>query len=99
MANFAPFDAADYLDSEETIAEYLTAALEDPIPMFSSPRSAMWLERAAWRSLPKMRASDVKASTRRSHPAPSRAMTPCSRSFTHWVSKFLPVLFIHDEAE
>jgi probable addiction module antidote protein len=28
----APFDAADYLDDEETIAEYLTAALEDPNP-------------------------------------------------------------------
>jgi len=32
MVKFAPFDAADYLDSEETIAEYLTAALEDPNP-------------------------------------------------------------------
>jgi len=29
---FAPFDAADYLDDEETIAEYLAAALEDPNP-------------------------------------------------------------------
>ncbi len=28
----APFDASDYLDSEEAIAEYLTAALEDPDP-------------------------------------------------------------------
>ena len=28
----APFDASDYLDSEESIAEYLTAALEDPDP-------------------------------------------------------------------
>ena len=28
----APFDAADYLDDEETIAEYLTVALEDPNP-------------------------------------------------------------------
>lgn len=28
----APFDAADYLHDEETIAEYLTAALEDPDP-------------------------------------------------------------------
>jgi probable addiction module antidote protein len=27
-----PFDAADYLDDEEVIAEYLTAALEDPNP-------------------------------------------------------------------
>lgn len=32
MTTFAPFDAADYLDDEETIAEYLTAALEDPDP-------------------------------------------------------------------
>lgn len=30
--NLAPFDAADYLDSEEVIAEYLSAALEDPNP-------------------------------------------------------------------
>lgn len=28
----APFDAADYLDDEEVIVEYLTAALEDPNP-------------------------------------------------------------------
>ena len=28
--SLVPFDAADYLDNEETIAEYLTAALEDP---------------------------------------------------------------------
>jgi probable addiction module antidote protein len=28
----APFDAADYLDNEEVIAEYLAAALEDPNP-------------------------------------------------------------------
>ncbi len=32
MGNFAKFDAADYLDSEETIAEFLTAALEDENP-------------------------------------------------------------------
>lgn len=29
---FAPFDASEYLDNEEVIAEYLTAALEDPDP-------------------------------------------------------------------
>lgn len=29
MTKFIPFDAADYLDNEETIAAYLTAALED----------------------------------------------------------------------
>ena len=32
MTTFATFDAADYLTDEETIAEYLTAALEDPNP-------------------------------------------------------------------
>lgn len=31
-AKFAPFNAADYLDNEEVIAEYLAAALEDPNP-------------------------------------------------------------------
>ena len=32
MSTFAKFDAADYLDSEEMIAEYLNAALEDENP-------------------------------------------------------------------
>lgn len=32
IKKLAPFDAADYLTDEETIAEYLTAALEDPNP-------------------------------------------------------------------
>ena len=29
---YAPFEAAAYLDSDEVIAEYLTAAAEDPNP-------------------------------------------------------------------
>ena len=32
MKKPAPFDAADYLDNDEVIAEYLNAALEDPNP-------------------------------------------------------------------
>ena len=32
MTQVKPFDAADYLDSEEVIAEYIAAALEDPNP-------------------------------------------------------------------
>lgn len=31
-SELAPFDASDYLDSEEVIAEYLAAALEDEDP-------------------------------------------------------------------
>ena len=30
--DLVPFDASDYLDNEETIAEYLSAALENPDP-------------------------------------------------------------------
>ena len=30
--DLAPFDASDYLDNEEVIAEYLTVAMEDPDP-------------------------------------------------------------------
>ena len=29
---YAPFDAADYLDNDEVIAEYLSAAAEDSNP-------------------------------------------------------------------
>jgi probable addiction module antidote protein len=32
MTKFTPFDAADYLDNDEAIAAYLTAALEDEDP-------------------------------------------------------------------
>lgn len=32
MTRFTPFDTADYLDDEETIIEYLNAALEDDDP-------------------------------------------------------------------
>jgi len=32
MEKFSKFDAADYLDSEEMIVEYLAAALEDENP-------------------------------------------------------------------
>ena len=32
MTNFTPFDAADYLDSDEAVAAYLSAALDDDNP-------------------------------------------------------------------
>lgn len=32
MEDVAPFDASDYLDNEETMAEYLSVAAQDPDP-------------------------------------------------------------------
>jgi probable addiction module antidote protein len=32
MSKIKPFDASEYLDNDEVVAEYLTAALEDPNP-------------------------------------------------------------------
>lgn len=32
MTKFERFDVVDYLDNEEVIAEYITAAMEDPDP-------------------------------------------------------------------
>lgn len=32
MIEVRPFDAVDYLNSEEMISEYITAAMEDPNP-------------------------------------------------------------------
>ncbi len=32
MTTYATFDVADYLDNDEVVAEYLSAAMEDPDP-------------------------------------------------------------------
>ncbi len=32
MPDYAEFDAADYLDNDETVAEFLAVAAEDPDP-------------------------------------------------------------------
>jgi hypothetical protein len=47
---YAPFDAVDYLDNDAVIAEYLSAAIDDPNPDVFSPRSATLPRRTAWRN-------------------------------------------------
>lgn len=69
MAKFAPFDAADYLNGEETKAEYITAALEDLNPDVFLTAVGMWPAPAAWLNSPKMPALAGKASTRYWPPA------------------------------
>lgn len=77
MTQVTPFDAADYLDDEETIALYLNAALEDPNPDVllaairdvARARGMTQLANAAGLG----RESLYKALT----PGPSRATIPC----------------------
>lgn len=81
MAKSAPFDAADYLDDEKTIAEYISAALEDPNPdVFLSTVRDVARARGR-RNSPKMRVLGARVSTRRSRLAPSHATTRCSSCF------------------
>ncbi len=52
MTIYATFDAADYLDNDEVVAEYLSAAMEDPDPAvflaaLSDVAKARGLERVA----------------------------------------------------
>ena len=54
MVKLATFDAADYLDDEETIAEYLSAALKVPVPMYLQPPCVRCSAAAAWRGSPKI---------------------------------------------
>jgi probable addiction module antidote protein len=58
---YAPFDAADYLDNDAVIAEYLSAAIDDPNPDVFSPRSATLPRRTAWPGSPRTPASAERA--------------------------------------
>jgi hypothetical protein len=46
--NVMPLDISEFLEDDETIAEYLSAALEDPNPqVFLDAQWATWLRLAA----------------------------------------------------
>ena len=48
-SNYAPFDVSGYLDSEEVIAELLTAAMEAPEPgILLSVLTAVTKARSLW---------------------------------------------------
>ena len=69
------FDVAQFLEDEETIAEYLNMALEDP-----NPETLLLAVRNIARArgvtqLPEIPVLDVKASTKRSVKALSHGMT------------------------
>ncbi len=78
MVTTATFDTADYLTDEETIAEYLTAALEDPSPDVFLAAVRDLARPVAWRNSPQMWVWAVRASIKRSPPVRSHAMTRCS---------------------
>jgi probable addiction module antidote protein len=79
MAKLAPFDAVDYLDDDEIIAEYLSAALEDPNPdVFLAAVRDVARARGMAQLAKDAGLWSVKASTRRLRPVPNHATTPCS---------------------
>lgn len=84
MVKTATFDAADYLHDEETIAEYLTAALEDPNPDVFLTAIRDVARARGRRNSPRMLILAVRVSTKRSRPARSHVMTKCSSCFMPW---------------
>ena len=76
MVKVSKFDAVDYLDSEEMMAEYLTAAMEDEnTDVFLAALSDVAKARGM-AQLARIPAWAGKAFTRRSHPVQSRVLTP-----------------------
>ena len=74
-----PYDAAEYLESEEDMAAYLQAALEEGDPARSSTRWAISPVPAACRRLPGRRALAARAFTRRFLPRGIRSSPRSSR--------------------
>jgi hypothetical protein len=58
---YAPFDAADYLNDDEIIAEYLLRRSKIPIPTCCLLHSPTSLKRAAGRGVPKTREPEATA--------------------------------------
>ncbi len=83
MARLAAFDAADYLDDEETIAAYLTSALEDPNPDVL-PAAVRDVAHVRGMTQLAMDAGLGRSLYRHWHPAPNHATTPCSNCSTPW---------------
>jgi probable addiction module antidote protein len=96
MTKYAHFDAADYLDDEETIAEYLTAALEDPDPDVFLTAVRDVARAKGMTQLAKDAGLAARAFTRLSHRAPSHATTPCSSFCMLSASSFLLRLLTHE---
>jgi probable addiction module antidote protein len=80
----APFDASEYFDSEETIAEYLRAALENPDPeaFLTAVRDV-----AKARGISRVAAEaglGRESLTMRRSPAPTPVSTPCGDCSAPW---------------
>ena len=82
---FAPFNAADYLDNEEVIAEYLAAALEDPDPEVFMMAVSNVAKVRGIAKIAKDSGLDARACTRRWRRAPNRGSKPCESWWTRWV--------------
>jgi len=78
------FDASEYLDNEELVAEYLTAALEDANPEVFLSAIGDVAKARGMTAVAGSTGLGRKGSTRRSHRAPSRATRRWSRFCKAW---------------
>lgn len=65
MIEFSRYDASEFLDSEEVITEYLSAAIERNDPEAFITALGKVAKARAWPRLLRIRAPDAKASTSR----------------------------------
>lgn len=89
--NISDFDAADYLDDEESIAEYISAALEDP-----NPDSLI----VAIRTVAKVRGmSELAKEAGLGRESLYKALTPGSKPRYETISKLIKALGVRLNAE
>ena len=75
-SKFQLFDAAEYLDSEEAIAEYISEAMQDPNPDALLEALATVARARGMAKLAESTGLAAKACTRRFAPVRSRVMKP-----------------------
>lgn len=81
MIEVRPFDAVDYLDSEEMISEYITAAMEDPNPDVLLKALSDVARARGMAALAERTGLAGKVSTKRCGPVRSRVMKPSPKSW------------------
>jgi hypothetical protein len=86
MPKIKPLDPSEFLDDDELVAEYLTAALEDRNPDVFLAAVGHVVKLVAWAQSLRVRGSVARVSIRRWRPGRSHGTTRCCVSFRVSVS-------------